>query len=239
MITLEDVQNIAIECSNRYTYDGKNVPRVTEIIQKMIHEEHLVQWANSQGFKHIYWKKILNEAADIGSKSHEAIELFLKNQELTNESKSLFTFQSFCLWWNKLISNNQVEILGQEKKLVCPYFGGTYDLLVKINGVIYLVDFKTSNYVTYKYYLQLAAYNYMLKMSGINIGGVIILQLAKTELKYTEYVLQLSDPIQKEYFDLCEQTFLSLVYGYYHITYLEARFNGLPKSDNKFGTQSV
>ena len=85
--------------------------------------------------------------------------------------------------------------------MVCEWFGGTYDLLLKINGCLFLVDFKTSNHVTYKYYMQLAAYSYMLKQQGIYISGVIILQLAKTSPRYNEFVLDFSNQSDKYYFE--------------------------------------
>ena len=38
-----------------------------------------------------------------------------------------------------------------EETITCPYFGGTYDFLVEINGRNWLIDFKTSNHIGYKY----------------------------------------------------------------------------------------
>ncbi len=35
---------------------------------------------------------------------------------------------------------NKVDIIGQEESLISPYYAGTYDLLVNINGDPYLVD---------------------------------------------------------------------------------------------------
>lgn len=224
MLELDNLLDIAIpDESGRYTYNGKNVPRVTEIIQKMIHEDAIVQWSNSLGFKHISYNKALNEAAVYGTKTHSSIEHFLK-ENVTPEEK-IMSFNAFQHWWNDINNGeNKIEVIGQEEKLSCEYFGGTYDLLLKINDILYLVDFKTSNHVTYKYYIQLAAYNYMLKQKNINIGGVIILQLSKKSPHYNEYFLNLADARHKEYFEFCERTFLALVYGYYHIKYLESKF---------------
>ena len=76
---LSEIKDIAIlNCGDRYTYDGTNVPRATEIISKMIHEDSIVQWANSLGFKHKGYKRILNESAVYGTKAHSTIEKFLK-----------------------------------------------------------------------------------------------------------------------------------------------------------------
>ena len=61
----------------KYTYNGIAVPRVTEIISKMISEEYLLYWANSLGFKHQGYKKTVEAAAAIGSESHDLINRFL------------------------------------------------------------------------------------------------------------------------------------------------------------------
>ena len=59
--------------------------------------------------------------------------------------------------------NMPFRVIETEKQLVCPYFGGTLDCLAEIDGRIYIIDFKTSNHITYKYFLQLAAYKYMIE----------------------------------------------------------------------------
>ena len=68
---------------------------------------------------------------------------------------------------------NKVDIIGQEESLISPYYAGTYDLLVNINGDPYLVDFKTSNHVGYKYFMQIAAYRYLLYTQKISIFKVL------------------------------------------------------------------
>ena len=225
MFDLEQVKEISsLNCTNHYTYNGHNVPRVTEIISKMIHEDSIVQWANSLGFRHQSYTKTLNAAAVYGTKAHHGIEYLLKGKEIPEDTPESI-IKSFNEWWKIISSNNQVKILGQEVKLTCEWFGGTYDLLLEVNGKVYLVDFKTSNHVTYKYCLQLAAYNYMLKLQGVSIDGIIILQLSKKSIGYNEFILNFVDPVQQHFFDICERTFLSLVYAYYHIYWLEVKFN--------------
>lgn len=228
MVDLTEVKDIAIaDCSDRYTYNGKNVPRVTEILSKMIHEDYLMYWANNLGFSHRKYEKVLFDAANFGTKAHYGIECFLKEKDIPLNTP-MTPIDSFRLWWEAINKNNNVEVVAQEQKLVCEWFGGTYDLLLKINGCLFLVDFKTSNHVTYKYYMQLSAYSYMLKKQGIYISGVIILQLNKTSPGYNEFVLDFSNKKDKDYFEMCEKTFLALVYGYYHIHWLEEEFkNGV------------
>ena len=133
-------------------------------------------------------------------------------------------YLGFRKWWLDINSSNIVKVIGTEQHLVCPYFGGTYDLLLEINGLLYLIDFKTSNHVSYKYYLQLAAYKYMLEQQGYNIAGCIILQLNKTEIQYTEYPLIFSNPLHLDFINKSLNTFLSLTYAYYGIYQCEKMY---------------
>lgn len=208
----------------KYTYNGIPVPRVTEIISKMISEEYLLHWANGLGFKHQSYKKTVDNAASIGTESHELINRFLLG-EIFNSNN--IPYLGFRKWWIDITSNNNVKIIGTEQILTCPYFGGTYDLLVEINGLIYLVDFKTSNHISYKYFLQLSAYKYMLEQQGYNIAGCIILQLNKKIIEYSEYTLVFTNNYHKEFIDNCFNTFLSLVFGYYSIFKCQEMYNNI------------
>lgn len=213
-----------IKFGDRYVYNGRNVPRATEIISKCIHEDSIVSWSNNLGFRRKKYKDVLNYSADYGTKVHYGIECYLKNKPIDDNTPSI-PLEAFRLWWKMINQNNTVEILGQEVKLVCKYYGGTYDLLIKINNKIFLVDFKTSNHITYKYYIQLASYNRILRdIHGIQIDGFIILQLDKNKPIFREYVLDLDKEDHRQYLGYCERTFMSMVYTYYHIYYLEKRF---------------
>jgi len=214
----------------KYFYNGIGVPRVTEILSSMLHEEYLMQWANRIG---LYRKKKYEDerdrAAFIGTNVHECIEKYLKcnNYDIMNidelsKDKVVINSinngaKSFILWYDEIIRNNQFEIIAQEQSLSCQWFGGTYDMLCKINGKIYLVDFKTSNHISYKYFLQLAAYRYMIFLNlGINIDGCIILQVDKKQIAFEEYVLDFSIKDHYDFIEQCFTTFLSLIYAYYN-----------------------
>ena len=156
---------------------GIKVPRVTQIISKMIHNDGLMYWANILGFKGLKYREVLNNAAALGTQAHAAIELFLKDKLKTD---SCTPFLSFMSWYDTLTQdlNLPINILMIEEKLSCDWFGGTLDCLMNIGGKTFLVDFKTSNHVTYTYFLQLAAYRFMLRIArNINVDGVIVLQL--------------------------------------------------------------
>ena len=231
---IEELEYISSD-TNEYECNGKPVARVTNIISKMIGEPYLLKWANSLGFKHQSYNAVLSQFAVIGTKVHKGIERLIKGEKFEEDSKFYPVFTGFMNWWNYMNSNYNIEVLGQEHKLVCNLYGGTYDLLLKINGVPWLVDFKTSNHITYKYFLQLSAYSRLLRENEyINIVGCTILQVDKYEPKYTEYLLNISNERDRDYFNMCERTFMSLVYGYYHIKYLENRFENIKWNEKNY-----
>lgn len=207
--------------------NGDFVPRVTEILSTMIHSDALMYWANSLGFKGLGYRATLNAAAKIGTAAHKAIEEFLNNRLKTNDN---IPFLGFLMWYNILTEEQglDVKIIYIEHKIVCNWFGGTIDSLMSINGKLYLVDFKTSNNVTYKYFLQLAAYRFMLRVvEGINVDGVIVLQLNKDNPGFNEYILDFNNVDHFNFIDHCERTFLSLVYGFVNIKYSEMLYNNI------------
>ena len=241
--SIEDILNrlnkLELEYSKEYvSNNGEEVPRVTEILSQMIHDDYLLPWANSLGFKHIRYKSYMKEAADKGTYSHLAIERFLKYNEYfdPNIDNILYpknvvdiidsTFNGFLIWWNNLNKNNKVEIIFSEEKLVGKYFGGTCDCVLKINDKYWLIDFKTSNHMNYKYTLQLSAYRYLLKeIKDIDISGCCVLLLDKTNYSFKEYILDLEDPIHKQYTDQCTELFLLLSASYKMRVYTNNEYN--------------
>lgn len=213
-----------------YEYDGMKVPRVTEILNKCIHVDSLMGWANSLGFRRQSYKAFMDRASNIGSVCHDGIDMFLDTGiELNTEIlESNNAYLSFRKWFDDIKSFQPVEIVMHEHKLTCRYFGGTLDGLYKIGGKLYLVDYKTSNHITYKYCLQLAAYRKMLREEhGIELAGCIIVQLSKNEVCYTEYPLLFDNPEHLKFIDDCENAFLSLVLAYFNITYIENEYKRL------------
>lgn len=206
----------------------------------MIHEDYLMTWANNIGlYQKKKYKDVMEQAATKGTYTHNAIEDFIQNGNeldlntvMSGYRKDVYNaYESFKSWWNNLTSKHYTEVLMQEVTLVCPWFGGTLDLLIKIDGKIYLLDFKTSNYPSYKYFLQLAAYRYMLKnYYGIEIDGCGIIKLDKTCINYEEYIIDKYNCDYEDYNDfmnLCENTFLSLVYSYINKYQVENYYKNL------------
>lgn len=222
--------------TDRYQFEGVNVPRVTEILSNMLHDDFLMVWANNIGlYQRKKYKEELGKAATKGSYVHDAIEDYIQNQnELDLDTVTAgfrtevsYAYGSFRAWWD-IVSKRNIKIVMQEQRLVCPWFGGTLDLLVEIDGKIYLLDFKTSNYPSYKYFLQLSAYRYILKYYyGIEIYGCGIIKLNKKAIEFEEFIIDKANPEYEGFMDLCERTFLSLVYSYIHRVQVENYYNNL------------
>ena len=249
MINLDNVQevlkqlnSIEMEFSKEYELDGRTIPRVTEVLSQMLHNDNLMSWSNSLGFKRIGYKHYMREAAEKGTYSHLAIEHFLKTKEipsfvnteiypLRTQSAVYNTFHGFLKWWEDINKNHKVEIIFSEKRLLHPYFGGTCDCVLKIDGDYWLIDFKTSNHMKYNYTLQLAAYRYLLKeLENIEISGCIVLLLNKTLCAYNEYLLNIKDnPDHAKYMDECLETFLLLVSAYKMRIYTESQYDNIFK----------
>lgn len=236
MQLLEKIDPNNFNCSDHYTYENYNVPRVTEILSAMLHEDYLMGWANAMGlYKRKKYTEILNTSANIGTYVHSSIEHFLKDgtipdyneYDISLRIRIMNAFNSFLEWWD-IIKTNKIEILMQEQHLVCKYFGGTLDMLIKINDRVYIIDFKTSNHPSYKYFLQLSAYRYMLRNEyGIEVDGVIILMLNKSKCQFSEMVLDFSNTDHILYMNQCEECFLSLVYAYYNRCIVENGYKNI------------
>lgn len=214
-----------------YAFRGKAVPRVTSILSDMLAEEYLITWANNVGLyqrkKHTFYK---NKATNIGSHVHNGIEMYIQGEELPDftsirdagdRKKANNSFDAFLSWW-KVIEKTDHEIIMEEAPLVTEYCGGTLDLLMRINGKIYLIDFKTSSQLGFKYYVQLAAYRRMLyELYGIVVDGCILLKLDKNNGKFEEAILDFSKFEDLEFINYCDQLFVSILYGYYNRLIIE------------------
>ena len=232
-LDLEAFKNINFEDKNSpYSIEEHTVPRVTSVLSDMLHEEYLIGWANYIGrVKGQNNKTVLDEAAALGSEVHLAIENYLKFGiiEKFNSERASNAFNSFVVWWSNIYKRN-VEILLEEYTLITPYCGGTLDLLIKVDGLIYLVDFKTSNHLSYKYHLQTAAYRRMLyETLGIVIDGIIILKLHKDCILFEEEVIDLRRYDHVEYINQCDQCFLSLLQGYYYRYAVQKQYDSIIK----------
>lgn len=218
----------------KYVYNGKFVPRVSEILSSTIHEDYLLDWSNYLGFTKQNYRTTLKWYADVGTIVHAIVEdLINKGYSNRSPKSDTMTFSinnavnSFIDWYSIILNKNNSKIIYTEKELVCEWFGGTCDLLININDKIYLMDFKTSKKVSFRHFLQLSAYKYMCELQNINIDGVGILLLPRDRVEFSEHILHMNIPEHKYYIDMCTNTFFSLVCAYYNRTMVESMVNNV------------
>lgn len=211
---------------SEYIYDDKRVPRVTEVLSTMLHKDGLMNWSNGLGWKRISYRAFMKDAAEKGTYSHLAVEKYLRNGYVDLDEMHLPNDQiratvnscmdAFVAWWTRLNEeHSDVEIIFLEETMVHPYFGGTCDCLLKVDGKYWLIDFKTSNHMNYNYALQLAAYRFLLKeLKGIDIEVAMVLRLSKTDHVYYEHKLNLTNQFHVAFLDNCLETFMFLVMAF-------------------------
>lgn len=224
---MERMSQIEVESRDTYKVDGKRVPRVTEVLSAMLHEDGLMNWANSLGWRRISYKAFMKDASDKGTYSHLAIEKYLRNgsvdllKDLQIPNERVLQVVQCCMdgffqWWKELHTKyKKIEIVYLEETMIHQYFGGTCDCLLKLDGKYWLIDFKTSNHMNFNYALQLSAYRFLLReLKGIEISGATVLKLSKTDGHYDEYALNFEFKDHVEFVTNCEQLFLILVAAY-------------------------
>lgn len=240
---LGDIINVKCSESEKwdtYNYYNKPVPRVSNILHDMIHEDYLLDWANGLGFRRQKHDVIRDLSAKKGTASHNLIEEFLETKIIKTDFSDIDNdirfavnnvYQGFISWYNMMKENCEIfEIIAIEKVLVCPYFGGTLDIQANINGKIFIIDLKTSNHMTYKYFMQLGAYTYMLQYHyDTPVNGIMILWLDKKKPRYNDYVLDASIPEHNAMISQSIETFLSLAYAYHNKNLLIDQYNNIFK----------
>jgi hypothetical protein len=222
---VDKLAEIELTSKSNYFVEEKRVPRVTEIISAMIAEPGLMKWANNLGWKKISYNKFMKEAADKGTYSHLAIEKFLKKENIDITSFNIMNYRiretvlnvldGFKLWWNDLNKDHKVKVILQEETILCKYFGGTCDCVLKVDDQYWLIDFKTSNHMSYNYALQLSAYRYLLQtQKNINVSKCMVLRLNKDYPNYYIYEFDMENSQHLEFMENALETFMILSSAY-------------------------
>jgi hypothetical protein len=220
-----------------YEYQGYHVPRVTEILSKMVSEDYLMYWAQKMGRAGKDIDELRDSAADKGTIVHGFCENFLRYRMLPDfsilpyEHRRMCTnaFYGFMLWMDNINNNYHWKPLMIEQSISCDLYGGTLDALLEIGGKKYLIDFKTSNYISWKYTLQLAAYRRALReVYGIDVDGCCILRMEKYKKTHPEEMMfNLDDPQMRSYMDTCEALFVNLAMSYWQRNAVENEYKNI------------
>jgi ATP-dependent exoDNAse (exonuclease V) beta subunit (contains helicase and exonuclease domains) len=182
-----------LEHEDYFNKKGDAIPSVTTIL-KILNKPELVDWANFMGFIKINTKEYTAKAAWIGTLTHYYIErsskkkiisfkfLYKQNADVIKSVNK--AYKGFVEWRKKYKPKfKKCELKVQNDK-----FGGTIDSICEIEGKKYIVDYKTSKGVYPSMFLQLAAYNLLLRdEKELKIDYVAILVLNKNKVDYKFY----------------------------------------------------
>ena len=165
--------------------DGTRVPSVTTYLS-VLGKPAIIHWAWKMGCEGLDYRKVRDEAGEIGTLAHYLIMCQLKGMEpdVTEYSEDIQTRAATCLVkFDAWMKEHIVEPVLVEEYLVSEIygFGGTSDFYGLVDGVPTLVDFKTSGGIYEDYFPQVAAYEVLLKESGYLVDNVRILRIGRNE----------------------------------------------------------
>lgn len=168
-----------IKCE--YPEEHLDFPRVTSILS-VREKPELWAWRMRVGMEEA--GRVAKEATDKGSAVHEAIERWFADLPFhLNEVEQPY-FNGFLNWYNRY----QPTECYIEQRLCDHTLGyiGRCDLIAKIDGRWYVVDFKTSKQFSIDMGLQLSAYAWAIeRLIGIRPEGRMIVRLTdKTKKGY-------------------------------------------------------
>lgn len=187
--------------------DGTQAPGGSTISKLGDSVEGLIFWAWDLGRQGKDYRKVSQEACDVGTLAHFMIEAFLNSfvcdlsdyeQDLID--KAMVSYQKFIQWWE----TQDLEVVATEIQLVNEFYryGGTIDLIAKRkNGDYVLLDFKTSKKISESYWRQCAGYAELWNCNHLEDGNDImdhaIVRIGKEEEGDFEVVWK--DDLEKEW----------------------------------------
>lgn len=218
-----------------YTFNGKSVPRVSEILSECIGKDYLLRWAANLGKN---YNTESSQTLYIGTLVHEMIENFLysnppKVVDFRNYKVKLKTeraYNNFLNWYNDKIKEGfRITPINIEKQTTNPWYGGTIDCIMRLeyNGIsrVYIVDFKTSKRISIEYILQTYAYywseawnyNYNNEDNSHRIlDGIAIIRIDKEKNLYEDLFLDFNNPKNYRFLNDIDNALGSIVNWYYN-----------------------
>lgn len=182
---LEQPRNVTDKPRPDYrTADGKRVPSVTTILDRVMAKPALITWANRIGLQGKDLDSERDRTADAGSIAHELIAAHLEGRapDLVYYDPGAYEAGQFgYLNAREWLSANTVEPLLIETPLVSEQYryGGTVDLYARVNGRLEVIDWKTSSGIYPDNFYQLAGYRAMLIENGHPVNGVRVVSIGR------------------------------------------------------------
>lgn len=163
---------------------GEIVPGVTTITSLRA-KPALVYWANSMGLRGVDTRKYVDKTAVIGTLCHSMVESYLSKCRLdlseyspADVKRARQAFRKFIVW----AKSRRIEPVLLEAPLVSETwkFGGTIDVYAKVDGILTLIDLKTSKAIYDEHKAQVTAYAQLLRENGYAVDDVRILRIGRS-----------------------------------------------------------
>jgi hypothetical protein len=186
----EDSKQITLPDSRYYLRNGEYYPSITYILQYYPKGKHFEDWLKQVGNNADH---IVRKAAEDGTQTHNLCESYLNGEELnflspsgdpkydTNIWQMFLRFVEFWETHKPTLIETEVHLFSDEWKVA-----GTCDLIVEINGELWVLDIKTSNNLHTAYDLQTAVYGKCYEEcfgNPITRRGILWLKSAKRGFK--------------------------------------------------------
>lgn len=159
----EDLQQISF-LDERFYLDEKTggyYPSVNTILDVYPKGYGYIQWLKDLGSDS---EKVMERAAEQGSKIHDAIDKYLAGEEIKwiEGEKDNYTLDEWLmiLKFVDFYKTFKPEVIAHEVSLVSPKlgFGGTIDMVCKLNGEYWIIDYKSGNSIYKNNKIQISAY---------------------------------------------------------------------------------
>jgi len=196
----EIIIEIFNDLTRDYPFDNIIPEHLINSLDSLILERHLKTW-----------EKITKEATDIGTEVHNIIENYLKdgimmlskNNDIVN--RCLTAFKS---WYNTVILKPIELELTQFDEV--NQVAGTCDFIGKVDGVMTLLDWKTSSHIYPNYWIQVNLYAHLYNRTAKRkIKQVGILRMDKKS-GYGEYIVKpLDKQMVKRFYNILDLVRLS------------------------------
>lgn len=262
ILELQGIEEARVNKWDYYNYNNSGVPRVTNIISQCRDSEWLIKWAANIGRRK--YDMYSEKALDIGTIVHELIDCYLMDkfnntsasgleihfEQIRDDYRSSIwnALENFKLWDKKMNDMGYPiqKLIGIEIPISCPWFGGTVDGIVTINGANYLIDFKTSKKISSEYLVQVSAYMWLINNGYApelpHIDGIGLVRVDKAKYgSYEELFLNDFDPIHHNMIQSYQDCFMSYLSAYYrtiNIDYITDKYKSEYNSLNVFYDKS-
>ena len=171
---------------------GEKLPSVTTVLS-IISKPQLFYWGVKMAKEGICPIEYTNETAKIGSLVHAIAQYFTSKTPIEWEKYTKEEIKKACKiskrFFEFVSMQDEFEpILSEGAFASDKYgFGGSLDLICKLNGKITLLDYKTSGAIYDEMIAQVSAYKLLVEEKGYKIEQVIILRFCREEAEGYEY----------------------------------------------------